>query len=56
LRLTGQPISQLIADPASCVDEDAGHARVLVGGNRRWSGTGRHATPGLMHLAYHPTA
>lgn len=51
-RLSAGPISRLLSDPAAGYDTHAGHCCVTHCGGRRRSGTGRHATPGLLHIQY----
>lgn len=53
-RLTSRPVDNLRTDPDACFDPAAGHSCVLLSGGRRRSGTGRHATAGILHVAYVP--
>ena len=50
LRATGYLAGRLHADPEACFDEEVRHSCVMLNCGRRHSGTGRHATPGVLHI------
>ena len=53
-RVTGYLASRLHADPEECFDENVRHSCVMLNCGRRRSGTGRHATPGVLHIELTP--
>lgn len=54
-RTTGYLAGRLRADPEGCFDENVRHSCVMLNCGRRRSGTGRHATPGILHIELDPT-
>lgn len=53
-RATGYLASRLHADPDAYFDEKVRHSCVMFNCGRRRSGTGRHATPGVLHVELTP--
>ena len=49
-RTTGYLAGRLHADPKGCFDESVRHSCVMLKCGRLRSGTGRHATPGILHI------
>ncbi len=54
-RVTGSLAGRLHADPEACFDQSVRHSCVMLGCGRRRSGTGRHGTPGILHIQLTPT-
>ena len=54
-RTTGYLADRLHTDPKACFDKTVHHPCVMLNCGRRHSETGRHATPGILHIQLTPT-